>query len=83
MDIREGSAMTEASGVVEDQLAGENASYEPHGPAKTAATLGALDARACSVHLSDRLRGITRQAPLQAVFAAFLLGLLVARRRSR
>ncbi|MDE5461295.1 hypothetical protein GWG67_11495 [Bradyrhizobium sp. CSS354] len=78
MDIKESSAMTEASGLVDDQFTAQSGSHAPHGNTTTG-----LDApsQAPSAQLADQLRKMTRAAPLQAVFAAFLLGVLVARRR--
>lgn len=78
MDIKEASAMTEASGLVDDQFTAQNGSHAPHADTRTG-----LDApsQAPSAQLADQLRKMTRAAPLQVVFAAFLLGVLVARRR--
>jgi hypothetical protein len=58
MDVTEASAMTEASGLVGEQLSA------PLGPAS----------------FSDQLRRLTREAPLQSLLMAFLLGILFARR---
>lgn len=58
MDVTEASAMTEASGLVGEQLSA------PLGPAS----------------FSDQLRRMTREAPLQSLLMAFLLGILFARR---
>lgn len=78
MDIRESSAMTEASGLVDDQFTAQSGSHAPHG-----ATTTGLDApsQATSAQLADQLRRITRATRLQAIFAAFLLGVLVGPRR--
>ena len=78
MDIKESSAMTEASGLVDDQFTAQNGSHAPHGDTRTGLD---TSSRAAAVQLADQLRSMTRAAPLQAVFAAFLLGVLVARRR--
>jgi len=82
MDMREASAMTEASGLPSDQDAIENASQATRsvsdamrGGAK------ARDARTPAVAFSDELRSLAREAPLLALSMAFLLGVLVARRR--
>ncbi|WP_027566450.1 hypothetical protein [Bradyrhizobium sp. URHA0013] len=77
MDIRESSAMTEASGLVDDQFIART-SHEPHSDAGTGAD---TPSQALSAQLADQLRKMTKAAPLQTVFAAFLLGVLVARRR--
>jgi hypothetical protein len=72
MDIREASAMTEASGLTRNQDGRENSSGEgrraelDHHPLQRAA---------------ERLRKITLAAPLPSLFVAFLVGVLVARRR--
>jgi len=82
MDVKEASAMTEASGLVDDHDSGESAGYEsPAGP-KTTSPSARLDPGSRPIaRLSDELRDIAKAAPLQSVFAAFLLGVLVARRR--
>jgi hypothetical protein len=83
MDISESSAMTEASGLVDDRFTAQNDSHAPHGDTRNGDTRTGLDtsSRAPSAQLADQLRRMTRAAPLPAVFAAFLLGVLVARRR--
>jgi len=78
MDIRESSAMTEASGLVEDQFTAQSGSHAPHGDTRTGRD---APSQAPSAQLADQLRTITKAAPLRAVFAAFLLGVLMARRR--
>lgn len=82
MDMREASAMTEASGLPSDQDAVENASQAM--PSVSDAMRGgakARDAQTPAVALSDELRSLAREAPLLALSMAFLLGVLVARRR--
>ena len=78
MDMADTSAMTEASGLVED----------PAGSGTSSAAAGAQRMRGpsseqepASARLSDALRRITVDAPLRSLFMAFLLGILVARRR--
>ena len=75
MDERETSAMTEASGLVTD----------PAGAAAPSGTRSSHPPRVNSggfaTDLAERLREITVKAPLQALFAAFLLGVWMARRR--
>jgi hypothetical protein len=66
MDMREASAMTEASGLTDDP--------EPD-------TAKVLDPRLPAAGLSAQLRKMTVEAPLQSLLLAFLLGVLVARRR--
>lgn len=60
MDMKEASAMTEASGLMNEQS-----------PPSQEATMRWV----------EQLRKVTIQAPLQALFAAFLFGMWVARRR--
>ena len=82
MDMREASAMTEASGLPNDQHAIENASQAM--PAVSDAMRGSAAAHAArtpAVDFSDELRSLAREAPLLALSVAFLLGVLVARRR--
>jgi hypothetical protein len=74
MDIKEASAMTEASGLTDDQDGHGRTSRMP-GSAK------AKDAGPVALGLSERLRQMTVEAPLQSLFAAFLLGAWLARRR--
>jgi hypothetical protein len=82
MDLKEASIMTEASGLVDDHVAGESAGHEPPGAPKTRSRSARLDPGSHpTARLSDQLREIARAAPLQAVFVAFLLGVLMTRRR--
>jgi hypothetical protein len=68
MNMSDTSAMTEASGLVEEQD-GESRSDFGMGP----------DQRLLKI--SDWMRSITLAAPLSSLFVAFLLGIIVARRR--
>ncbi|MGY3609658.1 MULTISPECIES: hypothetical protein [unclassified Bradyrhizobium] len=73
MDMQEASAMTEASGLINEDGAeqtSETRRRPPQSPSQDAA-----------MRWADRLREITVKAPLQSLFAAFLLGVWVARRR--
>ncbi len=73
MDMKEASAMTEASGLInEDGVAQTSEAHRrpPQSPSQDVA-----------MRWADRLREITVKAPLQSLFAAFLLGVWVARRR--
>lgn len=65
MDIDEASAMTEASGVVNEH----DQSAVVRRPPQDA------------IVWADRLRKVTVQAPLQSLAVAFVLGMWVARRR--
>jgi hypothetical protein len=73
MDMKEGSAMTEASGLVnEHDGIGQtsDARWPPQSPSQDAA-----------LRWAERLREVTVKAPLQSLFIAFLLGIWVTRRR--
>lgn len=80
MDMREASAMTEASGLVDDpdgaaltsgaRPVGEASSRLLHSPSQEVA-----------MRFADQLRKVAVRAPLQSLFVAFLLGVWVARRR--
>jgi hypothetical protein len=69
MDMREASAMTEASGLTNDQD-GNARRLPPQSPSQDAA-----------IRWAERLRKVTVKAPLQSLFVAFLLGIWAARRR--
>jgi len=73
MDVKEASAMTEASGLTEGQL--ESASHEPRAsPFET-------QLRSSMARFAEQLRRTTIEAPLRSLFLAFILGVWVARRR--
>ena len=69
MDMKEASAMTEASGLTNEQD-GNTRRLPPQPPSQDVA-----------IHWAERLRKMTVKAPLQSLFVAFLLGIWVARRR--
>jgi hypothetical protein len=74
MDMKEASAMTEASGLTDDRDGSEH-TFDPrrrpfHSPSQDAA-----------IRWAERLRKVTVKAPLQSLFVASLLGIWVARRR--
>jgi hypothetical protein len=76
--------MTEDSGLTRDQERIEHASDAIRDIAegmKDASPPPAMDARRATEHLARRLRQMTLEAPLQSLLVAFLLGVLVARRR--
>lgn len=73
MDVKEASAMTEASGLTNGQRERESSSLGRHDDV--------TDSRHPLLRASDRLRTITLAAPLPSLFVAFLMGILVARRR--
>jgi hypothetical protein len=71
------SAMTEASGLTGDEGRIDHAADAIRGrPEQMVDELPARRPR-----LSDRLREMTLEAPLQSLAVAFLLGILMARRR--
>jgi hypothetical protein len=69
MDMKDASAMTEASGLT-NQRDGNARRLPPHSPPPDAASRWA-----------ERLRKVAVKAPLQSLFVAILLGIWVARRR--
>jgi hypothetical protein len=74
MDIKEASAMTEASGLISEQDGIEQTSAARRRPLPS-------PSQQATMRWSDRLRRVTLNAPLPSLFAAFLLGIWVARRR--
>ena len=72
MDVKETSAMTEASGLID-----EHDGIETCGARRRPLQSPSQEA---AMRWADRLREVTVKAPLQALFAAFLLGIWVARR---
>jgi hypothetical protein len=75
MDEKEASAMTEASGLPDDQAGLESACRG------TAASQFEIQLRSSVARLSEQLRQSTLEAPLWSLFLAFILGVWVARRR--
>jgi hypothetical protein len=73
MDMKEASAMTEASGLVDDRSGVE----QPSGARRR---LDRSPSQDVAMVWADRLRKVTVKAPLQSLFVAFLLGVWVARR---
>jgi hypothetical protein len=80
MDMKEASAMTEASGLIDDPDTGEP---QPSGQMESAETRRSLrqPSNEAALRWAERLRKVTVQAPLSSLFVAFLLGTWVARRR--
>jgi hypothetical protein len=74
MDMNEASAMTEASGLVEDQ---DRLNASPTTPGKGKQTVFPRAAP----HLAEQLRKMTIDAPLRSLLVAFLFGAWVGRRR--
>ncbi|HEY7423128.1 MAG TPA: hypothetical protein VH682_02690 [Gemmataceae bacterium] len=82
MDMRETSAMTEASGLIDDPAG----ATPPSGASQRAerardAQPLQFNSREAAMRVAEQLREVTVKAPLRALFAAFLLGVWVARRR--
>ncbi|MDA9432029.1 hypothetical protein [Bradyrhizobium sp. CCBAU 51627] len=69
MDMKEASAMTEASGLANDDGKLEQAFARKPGSGEAA------------MRWADQLRELTVKAPLSALLVAFLLGRWIARRR--
>lgn len=75
MDMKEASAMTEASGLT-DNL------DELEKPSRTTrASRNETQPRSPLARVSEQLRKTTAEAPLRSLFLAFILGVWVARRR--
>lgn len=68
------SAMTEASGLTNNQEGLENSSARP-------ATRNRTNLRGSAEELAGRLRQMTVETPLRSLLAAFVLGVWFARRR--
>ncbi|RXH26296.1 hypothetical protein XH99_20345 [Bradyrhizobium nanningense] len=81
MDMKEASAMTEASGLVDDQDA--LGAAQPSSQTETAWSRKSRrePSNEAALRWAERLRKVTVQAPLSSLFVAFLLGTWVARRR--
>jgi hypothetical protein len=75
MDASETSAMTEASGLTNDQHGLENPLRRKPGTRKQ------TDLRQSAKEFAERLRKVTVEAPLRSLLAAFALGVWFARRR--
>jgi hypothetical protein len=74
MDIKEASAMTEASGLTNEQD-GIGQTFGERGRSFQSPSQDA------AIRWAERLRKVTVKAPLQSLFVAILLGIWVARRR--
>jgi hypothetical protein len=83
MDMKEASAMTEASGLTNEQGSIEQApEARPSGQTEPRGIRRPLHSPSsdAAVRWADQLREVTVKAPLQSLFVAFLLGVWVARR---
>lgn len=84
MDTKEAAAMTEASGLTDDQGGIEQSSSLRSGSGGQSGAFGPqlrsppADA---AKRLADQLREITVKAPLRSLLIAFLAGAWIARRR--
>ncbi len=82
MDLREASAMTEASGLVDDPDDNTPASGAgPDGATARDSPPFQFNSAEVALKIAERLREVAIKAPLQSLFVAFLLGVWVARRR--
>jgi hypothetical protein len=82
MDVRETSAMTEASGLTNDQGGmGQGSGARPSAESEASRRPLHSPSQDIAMRVTDRLREVTVKAPLQSLFVAFLLGVWVARRR--
>ena len=73
MDLRDASAMTEASGMTSDPDTDQTMSASP--------TYSEKASREALLRTTDLLRKITLAAPLSSLAVAFMAGIVVARRR--
>lgn len=82
MDMKEASAMTEASGLA-NELDGLDRASAARLRAAAEASRRPLrpTSQDAAMHWVDQLREVTLKAPLQSLCVAFLLGVWVARRR--
>ncbi len=74
MDLKEASAVTEASGLANEQGGNAQTSCARPRPLQS-------PSQGAAIRWAERLRKVTVKAPLQSLFVAFLLGIWVARRR--
>ena len=74
MDMKEASAMTEASGLMNEQEGSEHTFDSRRRPLQS-------PSKDAAIRWAERLRKVTVKAPLQSLFVAFLLGIWVAHRR--
>ncbi|UWU75453.1 hypothetical protein N2603_36340 [Bradyrhizobium huanghuaihaiense] len=77
MDMKEASAMTEASGLVSDTDGVELVS----GESPAARAVRSPPSSDAALRWAEQLREVTVRNSLQALLVAFLLGVWVARRR--
>jgi hypothetical protein len=75
MDVKEASAMTEVSGMTDDQVGLESASRGTH------ASQFETQLHSSVTRVAGHLRQTTLEAPLRSLCLAFILGVWVACRR--
>ncbi|MET4331610.1 hypothetical protein ABIB80_007470 [Bradyrhizobium sp. i1.15.2] len=82
MDMKEASAMTEASGLTNEQDGVDHVSAARlRAEAEASRRPLRPTSRDAAMRWVDQLREVTLKAPLQSLCVAFLLGVWVARRR--
>ncbi|EIG63536.1 hypothetical protein [Bradyrhizobium sp. WSM1253] len=82
MDMKEASAMTEASGLANEQDGVDHASAARlRAEAEASRRPLRPTSQDAAMRWVDQLREVTLKAPLQSLCVAFLLGVWVARRR--
>ena len=84
MDMKEAAAMTEASGLTEDQGdMGRTSRLRPGSPERGGAFAPQARTPASDTpkRWADQLREVTVRAPLRSLLVAFLAGAWIARRR--
>ncbi|MGY3529291.1 hypothetical protein [Bradyrhizobium sp. USDA 4452] len=74
MNMKEAAAMTEASGLLEQEDGSGETSETPRPHPQQ-------PSQDVTLRWAEQLRELTRKAPLQALLVAFLIGMWVARRR--
>ncbi|MDA9538072.1 hypothetical protein ACM41_18285 [Bradyrhizobium sp. CCBAU 21362] len=81
MDMKEASAMTEASGLVDGNSEEKATAARLNAEAQAERGSRARPPQELTSRLVDQLRQATVEAPLRSLLAAFMLGVWVARRR--
>ena len=81
MDMKDASAMTEASGLVDEHDATELAAGARPAGSQASRRPPAVSPQDEVMRWADRLREVTVKAPLRSLLAAFMLGVWFARRR--
>ena len=84
MDIKEAEAMTEASGLTDDQGGMARATKQRSSSAAPKAAFGAQHNSSSfdsAARWADQLREMAVKAPLRSLLVAFLAGAWIARRR--